>query len=649
MWCLLLPVLVLSHGRLVTPIPRSGGGNPSGTENEPVPSQNDVKWVCRHELTPASLTLTPGDSLTLEWAFSAAHKGDCAVYLSYDSGEDRATQKFFKIANLFDCRSSNGTPVTITLPDWLPQGQATLRWDWYALHNWPSVEFYSQCVDVNIAGSNAPNSDIFTYALINPAVYPATADEGVGYRNPNPGGGAQFMTGPPCALGYTGNDCELTACGTQGFVDVMGVMPSEKSKASSRPLLALPTMNPSHGRRLLQSACQDIKDDCAAQTWDICADSWWLSQCQQTCGACTGGDPDSTSIETTVNPACEAYNSGITDSTNGETPTTTTTTTTTTADPLEEVTGFGTFIEGASVNSAGQVFAVHFRGDSSDNNAAHNTIGVVDPDTGASSLFYTGEADAIYNGIEWAGSDMYLADVGQNKVRKVNTETMEAVDFCTGLGAGVPNDLVRTSQGRLYLSGQDWGTSTGALWSCTAGGEALLVEGGMARTNGIALSADEQTLFLTEAVGSPVSSPTGTQVIWKYTGPQPDGSFATKEKFFDFATDMATPEANVDSDGMTTDSAGNLYVTRNGLGKVTVVSAAGSWVRDIALTKTTFPTNLARTAAGDLYAVGRCGDAPWGTGDGCVEFLHQAAVVEPDSSAVGFSLAALTLCMALFL
>ena len=90
----------------------------------------------------------------------------------------------------------------------------------------------------------------------------------------------------------------------------------------------------------------------------------------------------------------------------------------------------------------------------------------------------------------------------------------------------------------------------------------------MGRTNGIALSPDERFLYLTEAVGSPVSSPSGTQVIWKYEL-ESDGTFGAKTKFFDFAADMANPEADIDSDGMTTDQNGNLYVTRNGLGKVT--------------------------------------------------------------------------------
>merc|ERR1719499_388067 len=162
---------------------------------------------------------------------------------------------------------------------------------------------------------------------------------------------------------------------------------------------------------------------------------------------------------------------------------------------------------------------------------------------------------------------------------------------------------------------------------CAADGVSVLLEQGMGRTNGIALSPDEESLYLTEAVGSPVASPSGTQVIWKYSDIQNDGSFLTKEKFFDFATDMSEPEAHVDSDGMTTDARGNLYVTRNGLGKVTVISPDGAFVEDLPLSGSNNPTNLALTTDGDLYVVGRCGAVDWGTGNGCIERVE--AQIQP--------------------
>jgi hypothetical protein len=179
--------------------------------------------VCRHsEKQPGNtnpdVPITAGQDLTLQWVFSAAHVGDCAVYLSYDTTLARAEQKYFKIANLFKCRAQNKQDVTITIPDFVPPGKAVLRWDWYALHQHPGVEFYSQCVDVDITSSSgATISQFTTYSIISPPVYPANGREGVGYRNPFNPSSNQYMTGPACAGKYKGNSCELTEKGTTGY------------------------------------------------------------------------------------------------------------------------------------------------------------------------------------------------------------------------------------------------------------------------------------------------------------------------------------------------------------------------------------------------------------------------------------------------
>merc|ERR1719277_1662438 len=112
---------------------------------------------------------------------------------------------------------------------------------------------------------------------------------------------------------------------------------------------------------------------------------------------------------------------------------------------------------------------------------------------------------------------------------------------------GVPNDLALSKAGFLFLSGQNWGAAKGALWLCAplAGGraKATLLEGGMGRTNGIALSPDDRTLYLTEALGSQAWK----QRIWKYTVAA-DGSISNKTEFYNFKRG-----ASKDSDGMRTD------------------------------------------------------------------------------------------------
>jgi len=280
------------------------------------------------------------------------------------------------------------------------------------------------------------------------------------------------------------------------------------------------------------------------------------------------------------------------------------------------------------MDADGNLYATHFRstGDntSGGNDVGRNVIGRAD-----GTAWFTGEDGAAFNGMKWnpTGEFVYLADVAQGKVVKMTPLTKTGEDFCTDArmaGQGVPNDLALSKSGLLFLSGQDWGTSVGAVWLCRANGEAVLLET-MGRTNGIALSPDDATLYLTEAVGSPVTDDSAAdgQRIWKYDVAA-DGSISNKVEFFNFATDTAQPEATVDSDGMRTDVEGNLYVTRNGLGKITIISPEGTLVRDAPLSTMNNPTNLdfGGEQGDTIYVVGRCLGAGWSQGDGCVDVVQ---------------------------
>jgi hypothetical protein len=121
-----------------------------------------------------------------------------------------------KIANLPDCKSYSSWSIVI--PEVLPAGRAILRWDWVALHIWPQPEMFVQCVDVDIqsASSTAP-SDLDSFSITNPPIYPDDGNDGVGYRNAF-GGTSQDMTGPSC-IDDSINDCWLTAPGTARNTD----------------------------------------------------------------------------------------------------------------------------------------------------------------------------------------------------------------------------------------------------------------------------------------------------------------------------------------------------------------------------------------------------------------------------------------------
>ena len=162
--------------------------------------------------------LTAGGSLRVKWEFTANHPGDGGLYLSYDASTAQTQEmRFFKIANFPQQRRNNRQAVTVALPSWLPAGKAVLRWDWYATHNAPWAEFYSNCVDVNIVSSST----------VSPSAIPSHKMEsfGTGSATAYPRydcqdcwcfdcGAADWkkkgINGPQCVGGVEGNCCDIT-------------------------------------------------------------------------------------------------------------------------------------------------------------------------------------------------------------------------------------------------------------------------------------------------------------------------------------------------------------------------------------------------------------------------------------------------------
>jgi len=271
---LLLPTIVWGHGRLTVPLPRQcagdnkpcfnkkageffdpdapincgecGGGHPPNDPTKHVTKQSFVCRISEQDMmkTPPK-QLTAGGTVAMRWVFPAAHPGDGGLYVSYDHNPNvdiRQSMKFFKIANFPQMRVDSGKTVNVHLPAWLPPGRAVLRWDWYALHNDPDVEFYANCIDVNIVSSSTLKPvDIPSYPIViakkeapgKPELschvgsaandkscasgqiaanaFPGNNLIGNGnYRNVLPEAplSSYFITGPQCVTGVTGNCCE---------------------------------------------------------------------------------------------------------------------------------------------------------------------------------------------------------------------------------------------------------------------------------------------------------------------------------------------------------------------------------------------------------------------------------------------------------
>lgn len=192
-----------------------------GYENNPVRSNKSSQFICRNSPKKPQITIVAGNTIEVEWTFTANHLGDGALYLSY--GDD----KFFKIANFPEMNLSNNQFHTVNLPAWLPSAEhAVLRWEWYALHVFPTIEFYVQCTDVKIKAGSSPRAlsavKALSYSVVSPSTLPdnglsssgaACRSNGCPYRdgfNPT----TWWQAGDhKCVDGVVGNCCEAAESG----------------------------------------------------------------------------------------------------------------------------------------------------------------------------------------------------------------------------------------------------------------------------------------------------------------------------------------------------------------------------------------------------------------------------------------------------
>ena len=212
-----LVAVVDAHGRLTVPASRDALANSAiHLQNQPIAGGATANaFACRQSTGAApALTVASGGTVDMTWSFSAAHVGDCAAYLSYDAANAAAeTATWFKIANLRTCEVQNNQIVKVTIPSGLPAStHAVLRWEWYALHQAPgTIEFYSQCADIEITSAVAAGGALPTPRCPAPGWLPSTSGASQdNYRYAFGGGGAQFITGPKIATFET----TPTACAT---------------------------------------------------------------------------------------------------------------------------------------------------------------------------------------------------------------------------------------------------------------------------------------------------------------------------------------------------------------------------------------------------------------------------------------------------
>lgn len=138
-----------------------------------------------------------------------------------------------------------------------------------------------------------------------------------------------------------------------------------------------------------------------------------------------------------------------------------------------------------------------------------------------------------------------------------------------------PNDLAIHSSGSIYFTDPPYGLPGGfadphreidccGVYRLKSTGEVELLCRTMTRPNGIAFSPDEKKLYVAQ------SDP--REPIWKVFDLQPDGSLHAEKTFFDAS--HLTENRIGNPDGLTVDTAGNLFAT--GPGGVLVIAPDGT-------------------------------------------------------------------------
>ena len=139
-----------------------------------------------------------------------------------------------------------------------------------------------------------------------------------------------------------------------------------------------------------------------------------------------------------------------------------------------------------------------------------------------------------------------------------------------------PNDLILDRKGGIYFTDpaprdqQAAGTSRSNVHYLTPGGEVLLLDDRIVFPNGLSLSLDEKTLFVTDSDGHHLTA----------FDVQPDGRVQNKRQFVQLRDPVDSDRGvRSRSDGMAIDSIGRLYVT-SGSG-IQIISPRGEYLGTI--------------------------------------------------------------------
>ncbi len=178
--------------------------------------------------------------------------------------------------------------------------------------------------------------------------------------------------------------------------------------------------------------------------------------------------------------------------------------------------------------------------------------------------------EAGANGLYPDGPDsILLADTGNRMIARLNLATKQKTPVATqfeGRKLSTPNDVVRTRSGVVFFTDPPYGFRKGdaaeqkeqafnGVYRVATDGTVTAVEKSLTRPNGVALSPDERTLYVTQ-------SEPGRAIIMAYALDQ-DARVVGSHLFHD-ATDLAAAGASGLTDGLTVAADGTIFTSAPG-------------------------------------------------------------------------------------
>ena len=192
------------------------------------------------------------------------------------------------------------------------------------------------------------------------------------------------------------------------------------------------------------------------------------------------------------------------------------------------------------------------------------------------------------NGLIW------FCDAGQNAIRQFDPNSEQTITIAQevdGQPLDKPNDLAFDSANNLVFTrpGDSRKEPTGYVCIRTPDGRTCRIADGLYFPNGLAFSADGQTLFIAE---------TYRHRLWKGNWNAERGEWTNARVW----SDMEGPTGPGGPDGMAVDDEGNLYVAVYGTGSIHVVAPTGQVIERLELPGQN-PTNCAFDPSGQLGLV----------------------------------------------